>query len=688
MSGITLVSYSSDEEVECDGEDDAKQVNMNEHICKIIDTSSTSSQSQEIIFERLHHESNDCITSLTATPDTKVEESNDCITSPNATQNIKVEESNDFITSLTATHNVSVDNVNNVPDNDTEMCATDVQSALPETENISASPDVNKEDDTCTENPQCAILGLTQSPSQQDEIIEWTETQSTSHPVSEDQNVIQQETVEKNAVVESTESVVSDHQKPATNDAVTTISTINVISGQETSISISPLRSPLKSEQDPSSSHDQLSKSDINPVDVIISEANKNQPMSDTAMDGASDDDDDDSDSDSSCSEESDDDDDSSSCSDESDDDDEDDDDDSDDHDDDDEGRESDEAVDCTARKSCHPPPPLRTASEHLMEDLPKIEEVDVKLPDEIQLSEVGSVTSIIGQLVVIQAKTDNPALDLETTLFTENRECFGKIFEVFGPVLSPLYAVRFNSTNHIKSKGIELQDKIYYARDNEEYTSYVFLAQLQRMKGSDASWKNDEEPPQEFLDYSDDEREKEAKAKSRQSKDKRKRKTQALRDMEKGQHNRNEGNTNIVEHEQSSQYFQHQNIGMFRGRGLWRHPRPPGPRFQVQSQGYPRPSFGTDVWAANPFNNPDWNHSNNQGFYQANPISLRQPPPQRFPHGLLPNPPHPFINPLPTGLPLPPPLPPPPPPHLQAYTCPPFQNPPGFQGQHNMPPF
>ena len=34
------------------------------------------------------------------------------------------------------------------------------------------------------------------------------------------------------------------------------------------------------------------------------------------------------------------------------------------------------------------------------------------------------------------------------------------------------------------------------------------------RIKGSDASWINDDEPPVEFLDYSDDEAEKAAKKK------------------------------------------------------------------------------------------------------------------------------------------------------------------------------
>jgi len=51
----------------------------------------------------------------------------------------------------------------------------------------------------------------------------------------------------------------------------------------------------------------------------------------------------------------------------------------------------------------------------------------------------------------------------------------------------------------------------VYYA-PKTEHTAYVFLDQLMKMKISDASWANDEEPPPNFLDYSDDEEEQRAK--------------------------------------------------------------------------------------------------------------------------------------------------------------------------------
>lgn len=51
------------------------------------------------------------------------------------------------------------------------------------------------------------------------------------------------------------------------------------------------------------------------------------------------------------------------------------------------------------------------------------------------------------------------------------------------------------------------------------DFAAYVFLAQLRRLKGSDASWLNDIEPPVEEVEYSDDEMERIAKKKKRNRK-------------------------------------------------------------------------------------------------------------------------------------------------------------------------
>nr|XP_015809834.2 H/ACA ribonucleoprotein complex non-core subunit NAF1 [Nothobranchius furzeri] len=164
-------------------------------------------------------------------------------------------------------------------------------------------------------------------------------------------------------------------------------------------------------------------------------------------------------------------------------------------------------------------PVPLRTRDEVLLEELPPAEELCVTLPDEAELQPVGTISSILQQLVIIQSLKDTPPLNDNSILFTSDRQAVAKVFEVFGPVSSPLYILHFNSAKQISSKGLTEGLMLYYAPAMAEYTEYILTQQLKHVKGSDASWKNDDEPPEEALDYSDDEKEQEAKRKIKNAK-------------------------------------------------------------------------------------------------------------------------------------------------------------------------
>ncbi|XP_061129878.1 H/ACA ribonucleoprotein complex non-core subunit NAF1-like, partial [Syngnathus typhle] len=164
-------------------------------------------------------------------------------------------------------------------------------------------------------------------------------------------------------------------------------------------------------------------------------------------------------------------------------------------------------------------PAPFKTKDEILLEDLPAVEELTVSLPDDVELIPVGTVSSIIQQLVIIQSLQDSPALNDDSIIFQSDRRALGKVFEVFGPVARPLYILRFNSPGDLNSQGLTLGLIVYYAPHVKEYTEYIFLQQLQLSKGSDASWKNDQEPPVEALDYSDDEKEQQAKRRVKNTK-------------------------------------------------------------------------------------------------------------------------------------------------------------------------
>lgn len=162
----------------------------------------------------------------------------------------------------------------------------------------------------------------------------------------------------------------------------------------------------------------------------------------------------------------------------------------------------------------------LKTKDELSIEDFGPVEYFEIQLEPNVKLERIGKVISKVdNKLVVIQSVKENPdqkppTLDEETYLFDSNKKFIGKIFETFGPVVNPFYVVRFNSLNDIENRNLslEINSEVFIAQSNQ-YTKYVFnIDSLRKQKGSDASWSNDNEPPAEYLDYSDDEQEKLAK--------------------------------------------------------------------------------------------------------------------------------------------------------------------------------
>lgn len=154
---------------------------------------------------------------------------------------------------------------------------------------------------------------------------------------------------------------------------------------------------------------------------------------------------------------------------------------------------------------------PPRTKNEMRLCDLPPVEELNLSVPEH-EVLKIGTVSSSVEELVVIESLPGTPAIDLDSVLFLESgRRALGRVFDVIGPVIRPLYCVRFNSAAHIRETGVVRGMDVFFA-PRTEYTTFVFLEQLMKMKISDASWKDDEEPPPDFLEYSDDEEERNAK--------------------------------------------------------------------------------------------------------------------------------------------------------------------------------
>jgi len=156
-----------------------------------------------------------------------------------------------------------------------------------------------------------------------------------------------------------------------------------------------------------------------------------------------------------------------------------------------------------------------KSKAEFSIHDLPPIEDLHITVPEH-ECVELGQVSSIVDTLVVVQSMPGKPAVDLESVLFLDKgSRPLGKVFDVIGPVSLPLYCVRFNSHDHIKEAGVSVGTSVYVA-PRTEHTAFIFFDQLLKMKGTDASWKDDQETPAQFADYSDDESEQKSRKKNK----------------------------------------------------------------------------------------------------------------------------------------------------------------------------
>ncbi|RUS90817.1 hypothetical protein EGW08_001436 [Elysia chlorotica] len=158
----------------------------------------------------------------------------------------------------------------------------------------------------------------------------------------------------------------------------------------------------------------------------------------------------------------------------------------------------------------------IRTEGEIFPEELPPLEYLMISPDESVEMEPLGVVSGIVDVLVVVKADNNSPALYDDTILFVEGRKPLGLIFETFGTVEKPFYSVRFNSSADIEEKGIEVGHRVYFAPKADNLTKYVFIAELRKVKCDDASWKNDNEVPTAYRDYSDDEEERKEKRRAK----------------------------------------------------------------------------------------------------------------------------------------------------------------------------
>lgn len=79
-------------------------------------------------------------------------------------------------------------------------------------------------------------------------------------------------------------------------------------------------------------------------------------------------------------------------------------------------------------------------------------------------------------------------------------------MFEAFGPVMKPMYIVRFLSASDVEANArITVGAKVFYAPDR---STFLFTSALRLTKGCDASNVYDEEVDEREIEFSDDDEE------------------------------------------------------------------------------------------------------------------------------------------------------------------------------------
>lgn len=155
----------------------------------------------------------------------------------------------------------------------------------------------------------------------------------------------------------------------------------------------------------------------------------------------------------------------------------------------------------------------LRTKNEVPEVVVPK---PDVTITAEMPITELGVVEHIVGNILLVTAKTSGEyrVLEVGSVLCLGDRSVVGAVAETLGRVQQPLYSVMFTNAGEITTAGLAVGTTVFYS---DQHSTYVFTQALKAYKGSDASNLHDEEVGDEEMEFSDDEAEAEHKRRVKQ---------------------------------------------------------------------------------------------------------------------------------------------------------------------------
>ncbi|CAD5220766.1 unnamed protein product [Bursaphelenchus okinawaensis] len=139
---------------------------------------------------------------------------------------------------------------------------------------------------------------------------------------------------------------------------------------------------------------------------------------------------------------------------------------------------------------------------------LPQLEALNLEdKPTEKDLRPFGVVHTVIDFVVTIKPLPQIPAMDYDSVLFTNSAEPIGEIFEIFGQITEPMYAVRFNTDSEAEKYPIGTE--VFYAPNYLRYTKTFFPHDLAKIM------YHDDNDDSEF-EFSDDDEERNHNQKQR----------------------------------------------------------------------------------------------------------------------------------------------------------------------------
>ncbi|KAK9832441.1 hypothetical protein WJX74_010358 [Apatococcus lobatus] len=83
-------------------------------------------------------------------------------------------------------------------------------------------------------------------------------------------------------------------------------------------------------------------------------------------------------------------------------------------------------------------------AEDSAADKLPPPEPLDVEISPQDAVTPAGAISAVIEGIIVVQAPEQSPALREGSVLCLEDRKPLGRIEEILGPVLCPIYALRY----------------------------------------------------------------------------------------------------------------------------------------------------------------------------------------------------------------------------------------------------